>query len=68
MIINSLDDPFIRLSAETRAKILANPQIRFLETSYGGHCAFVEDAHDHDGRWAERKLIEFVREFSPTNR
>jgi hypothetical protein len=68
LIINSLDDPFIRLSTETRAKVLANAHIRFIETKHGGHCAFVEQSRNHDGRWAERKLIEFVREFSATNR
>jgi uncharacterized protein len=64
LIIHSVDDPFIRLSAETRAKILANPSIRYLETQHGGHCAFIAEAQDYDGRWAERKLVEFVRGFS----
>lgn len=68
LIINSLDDPFIRMSPETRAKILANLHIRFIETSHGGHCAFIESASGNDGRWAERKLVEFVSEFSVANR
>lgn len=64
MIIHSLDDPFIRLSGETRAKILANPCIRYIETAHGGHCAFLADAVNYDGRWAERKIIEFIRQFA----
>jgi uncharacterized protein len=68
LIIHSLDDPFIRLSGETRAKILANPHIRFMETQHGGHCAFIAEPNGDDGRWAERKLVEFVREFTVANR
>lgn len=68
LIINSLDDPFIRLSHETREKILANRHICFIETEHGGHCAFIESANGNDGRWAERKLVEFVSEFSAANR
>lgn len=63
MIIHALDDPFIRLSDETRAKILGNRHIRYIETEHGGHCAFLADAVNYDGRWAERKIIDFVREF-----
>jgi uncharacterized protein len=68
LIINSLDDPFIRLSPETRATILANRHVRFVETEHGGHCAFIAEQDGFDGRWAERKLVEFVREFSSVNR
>src|SRR5205823_2983918 len=64
MIIHSLDDPFIRLSPATRAKILANRSIRYIETNHGGHCAFLADPIGYDGRWAERRIIEFVREFA----
>jgi uncharacterized protein len=64
LIIHSLDDPFIRLSPETRAKILANPNIRYIETRNGGHCAFLADPIGYDGRWAEKKLIDFIVEHS----
>ena len=37
LILLALDDPFIRLTAETREKILANPHIDFIETAHGGH-------------------------------
>jgi len=65
MILHALDDPFVRMSAETRAKILANPNIRYIETAHGGHCAYLADLVGYDGRYAERKLIEFVQEFTP---
>lgn len=62
LVIHSSDDPFIKLTAHTRAKLLANPCITFLETSSGGHCAFLADPNGYDGRWAERQIVEFVRQ------
>jgi hypothetical protein len=62
LIIHSVDDPFIRITPETRAKILANPHIRYIETEHGGHCAFLADPVGYDGRWAEKKIVEFARE------
>lgn len=67
LIIHSADDPFIKISAETRAKILANRHIRYMETDHGGHCAFLADPDGYDGRWAEKKIVEFVQEFARTN-
>jgi uncharacterized protein len=61
LIIHSNDDPFIKISAETRAKILANSHIRYIETEHGGHCAFLADPVGYDGRWAEKKIVEFVK-------
>ena len=59
LILHSLDDPFVPLTPETRAKALANPHIRLVETSGGGHCAFLAPANGYDGRWAERELVRF---------
>lgn len=59
LILHSLDDPFVPLTAETRATALANPHIRLVETSGGGHCAFLAPANGYDGRWAERELVRF---------
>jgi predicted alpha/beta-fold hydrolase len=39
LILHATDDPFIRFTAETRAKIEANPNISLIETRHGGHCA-----------------------------
>lgn len=63
LILNSLDDPFIRIAPDTRKKILANPNITFLETARGGHCAFLaqpDPAADYDGYWAEHTLLRFI--------
>lgn len=63
LIINSLDDPFIRLAPDTRDKILRNPNITFLETTHGGHCAFLsqpDSATGYDGYWAEHTLLRFI--------
>jgi predicted alpha/beta-fold hydrolase len=60
LIINAADDPFIRLLPETRDKILANPHITLLETTHGGHCAFLAQPNGDDGRWAERQILHFL--------
>ena len=41
LILRAQDDPFIRLLPETRAKLLANPHMTFVETRHGGHCAYL---------------------------
>jgi hypothetical protein len=61
LVIHALDDPFIRLLPETRAKMLANSHVTLRETEHGGHCAFLASANGYDGRWAERQTIEFFQ-------
>ena len=66
LIIHAANDPFIRLLPETRNRILGNPNITYLETPDGGHCAFIGPRNGEpkdDGRWAEKEVIEFVRRF-----
>jgi uncharacterized protein len=65
LIMHSANDPFIRLLPDTRKKILANPNITFVETDDGGHCSFIADSDGdgYDGYWAEREVIEFLRRF-----
>ena len=41
LILCAANDPFIRITAETRRKISSNPNLTFVETSDGGHCGFV---------------------------
>ena len=67
LIVHSTDDPFIRVTAETRQTLRLNPCTTLLEPSRGGHCAFLEDADaasGYDGYWAEEALLAFVREAS----
>jgi hypothetical protein len=60
LILHALDDPFIRLFPETRAKIIANPHIAFLETRHGGHCAYLSRDSGNDIHWAEATLMRFL--------
>jgi predicted alpha/beta-fold hydrolase len=60
-ILHAANDPFIRILPETRKKILANPNITFLETEDGGHCSFLAQPDGDDGRWAESQILEFLR-------
>ena len=59
LVVHSTDDPFIRMTRETRAKLLANPHVTLLETHHGGHCAFLATPNGYDGRWAEKQIIQF---------
>jgi hypothetical protein len=60
LIIHALDDPFIRQLPGTLDKLLHNPNITYLETRHGGHCAFLAAPNGYDGRWAERQAIAFL--------
>ena len=62
-ILHAANDPFIRILPETREKILANPNITFVETEDGGHCSFIADRDGYDGHWAERQVVDFLRKF-----
>ena len=68
LIIHAANDPFIRVQAETRQRIAKNPNITYIETDDGGHCAFVGERDGEpgdDGRWAEREVVEFARSLQP---
>ena len=62
-ILHAANDPFIRILPETRKKILANPNITFLETEDGGHCSFLAQPDGDDGRWAESQIVEFLQKY-----
>jgi predicted alpha/beta-fold hydrolase len=61
LILNAANDPFIRITPETRRKIAANAHIKFEESADGGHCSFLAAPNGYDGRWAERRVIEFMQ-------
>jgi uncharacterized protein len=64
LILHAANDPFIRITPETRQKILANPNVTFLETEDGGHCSFVGRRNGaDDGYWAESQIVNFLRKF-----
>ena len=64
LILHALDDPFIRLTPESRAKITGNASITLIEPEHGGHCAFLaapRPAQGDDGYWAESTVLAFLR-------
>jgi predicted alpha/beta-fold hydrolase len=70
LILRAVDDPFVRMLPETRAKLLANPHVLLVETPHGGHCAYLSRDRGEDIHWAEasvvRYLMQFARSGSPT--
>ena len=66
LVLHSADDPFIKILPESRAKLLANPYLRYIETKYGGHCGFIAAPRGYDGRWAERTTVEFLQQVCRT--
>jgi hypothetical protein len=67
LVIHALDDPFIRMLAETREALKLNPAVHLVETDYGGHCAFLakEDRartvpSGSERHWAEATLVRFL--------
>lgn len=66
LIIHAGNDPFVRILPETRERIVANRNITYVEAEDGGHCAFVGERDgdpNYDGRWAEREVVEFAKQF-----
>jgi predicted alpha/beta-fold hydrolase len=63
LILHALDDPFVRLTDESRLKISSNPNITLMESEHGGHCAFLappDPGSSYDGYWAEHTLLRFL--------
>jgi predicted alpha/beta-fold hydrolase len=61
LILTSDNDPFVPVEPFMAPEVRANPSVRVVVTSDGGHCAFVEAAGPaYDGYWAEREVVRFV--------
>jgi uncharacterized protein len=65
LIIRAEDDPFVRLTPQTRASLLANPNILLVETPNGGHCAYLSRDRGDDIHWAEASVIQYVMMYAP---
>lgn len=63
LIVAAQDDPFIRMYPETRARVLANPQIHYVETRHGGHCAFLSHDTGNEIHWAEAMVVRYLQSF-----
>ncbi len=64
LVLTAQDDPFIRITPQTRARLLSNPHIAFVETRHGGHCAFLGRASGDGIHWAEAAVIRYLLEVS----
>jgi len=67
LVIHSNDDPFIRILPKTRQKLVSNPAIEWVETTRGGHCAFLAEPNGYDGRWAEKRIVDFIMGISKSD-
>ena len=56
LILHSLDDPFVTITAETRVKLEGNPYVTLVQTEHGGHCAFLtaKEARDRQESSVDR--------------
>jgi hypothetical protein len=61
LVLHALDDPFIRLRPETRTRLIANPNINFVETRHGGHCAYLSRDPGNEIHWAEATVMRFLQ-------
>jgi uncharacterized protein len=63
LILHAIDDPFVRITDESRKVMRSNPNITLIETEHGGHCAFLAEPDEkggYDGYWAEHTLLRFL--------
>jgi predicted alpha/beta-fold hydrolase len=60
LVLVAQDDPFIRFEPETRAKLHANPQVTFVETRHGGHCAYLSRDSGNEIHWAEASVMRYL--------
>jgi predicted alpha/beta-fold hydrolase len=62
LILSAADDPFVPPHIFDAPAVKNNPHITTVITQNGGHCAFVEPANGYDGYFAERMIVEFLKE------
>jgi len=64
LIVTAKDDPFVPVSIFEQRAIRENPNITFVATRHGGHCAFVSNAPGAERFWVEARIVEFCAERS----
>jgi hypothetical protein len=63
LLLTAEDDPFISSEPYRRPEVTSNPALTVVITPRGGHCGFVErPTPGYDGYWAERLVVDFVRQ------
>jgi predicted alpha/beta-fold hydrolase len=63
LVITAADDPFVPPGPFKEPAVARNRHVTLELTPHGGHCGFVEEAREgYDGYWAERQIVEFLKE------
>ena len=62
LILSAADDPFVPPEIFDAPPVRTNPHITTIVTPHGGHCAFVEEAREYDGYFAEQAIVDFFKE------
>jgi uncharacterized protein len=62
LILSAADDPFVPPHIFETPAVKNNPNITTVITPCGGHCAFVEPANGYDGYFAEKLIVDFLKE------
>jgi predicted alpha/beta-fold hydrolase len=61
LVLHAMDDPFIRMTLETRGKLVKSNTLHYVETAHGGHCGFLAHPRPHkDTYWAEQECAAFL--------
>jgi uncharacterized protein len=64
LILAAKDDPFIPFATFEGPAIHTNPNITFLATEHGGHCAFISGEMGDRRFWAEGQIVSFCESHS----
>jgi predicted alpha/beta-fold hydrolase len=59
LILAAKDDPFVPFATFEDAALRGNPNITFVATEHGGHCAFISRERGDERFWAERRIVEY---------
>lgn len=60
LILAAEDDPFVPFSSIASAARGANPLIKLVAASHGGHCAFISSSPE-ERFWSEARIVDFCR-------
>lgn len=62
IIITAQDDPVVPFAQFENPALRNNPAIRLVAPKHGGHCGFIQSSRTReDQRWAENRILDFVR-------
>jgi len=72
LVVHAEDDPFVPLTSDDRAAIMAHPTLQLLLAERGGHVGFLgrrpqpnsDGWQDQDGWWAENRIVQAALRFA----